>query len=321
MNKMRKLPILTLTMNPAVDVSGTVPAVKPSHKLRCEDVWHDAGGGGINVARVLKRFDARTLAVFPAGGPIGTLLMELINAEEVPHLALPIDGHTREDFSVTELTTRAQYRFVLPGPNLSRSEVAKCLNAIAQRLSPGTYLVASGSLPPGVAPDFYAELAKLAAEASAIFVLDTSGPALKAAIDQPIFLIKPSQNELGQIAGSALLGRKDCLAAAGEIVARGKVQFVAVSMGAEGALLVGKGCSLFANAPEVNVKTTIGAGDSFLAALVWAFAHGTAPAEALKLAATAGTAALLSTGTGLCTIANIKQLEHRIHVERLDSAS
>jgi len=309
-------------MNPAVDVSSTVAAMEPYQKLRCTDVWHHPGGGGINVSRVIKRLGSETIAIFPIGGSMGVLFKRLLTDESVRHLSIPIAGDTREDFSVSESSTGRQFRFILPGPLLSAAELAACLNAVAARLRPSSFLVASGSLPPGAPPDFYAQLARLAADASARFVVDSSGVALREAVDHGgIFLIKPSQSELAELAGKPVNGRDACIDAARNLVSSRRVEFVCVSLGAEGALLVGQGCTLYARAPEVEVKTTIGAGDSLLAGLVWAFAHHALPADALKFAVAAGTASLLSPGTELCSLPDIQRLKMRTYVDLLEHAA
>jgi len=126
---MRKRPILTLTMNRAVDVSSAVSTLEPFEKLRCEDVWHHPGGGGINVSRVIHRLGSETIAIFPCGGAMGSLLRHLLAEEDVRQLPITIAGDTREDFSVTETKTGKQFRFILPGPVLSQIETRKWLDA------------------------------------------------------------------------------------------------------------------------------------------------------------------------------------------------
>jgi 6-phosphofructokinase 2 len=318
---MRNRPILTLTMNPAVDVSSSVPMMEPYEKLRCNDVWHHPGGGGINVSRVIGRLGSETIAIFPCGGAMGMLLKHMLVDEGVRHLPIAIAGDTREDFAVSETATGKQFRFILPGPVLSAAEIRKCLDTVMGRLRPGSFLVASGSLPPGAPVDFYAELAKVATSVGARMVLDTSGAPLRAAIDcGGLFLIKPSQSELNELVGKVAADTDERLKAARQIVASRRAEFVCVSLGAEGALLVGGGCALKARAPRVEVKTTIGAGDSFLAALVWAFARRATPPEALKIAVAAGTAALLAPGTGLCSLADMHALKAQVQVEHQEFA-
>src|SRR5690242_3250418 len=114
--------IVTLTMNPAVDLCTNVERLISGHKLRCDAVRHDAGGGGINVARVVRRLGGDPTAVFPAGGPMGQLLCALVDREAVRRECINVGGDTREDITVDERATGAQYRFVLPGPRLSPTE-------------------------------------------------------------------------------------------------------------------------------------------------------------------------------------------------------
>src|SRR5581483_6145958 len=164
-------PIVTLTMNPAVDVSTTVARIEPVHKMRCSRAHRDAGGGGINVARVARRLGADPVAIYPAGGPVGALLDRAIAAEDVRHIAIPIAGDTREDFTVNEKALSRQFRFVLEGPELSQDEIKASLDALVTQLEPSAYAVASGSLPPGLPPDFYGGIAGLSAGRGARFVL------------------------------------------------------------------------------------------------------------------------------------------------------
>jgi len=306
-------------MNPAVDLSAAVEVLEPHRKLRCADVQRDPGGGGINVARALKRLGSEATAVFPCGGPMGPVLTGLLAAEDVPCVPVPIGGETREDFSVREGATGGQFRFILPGPSLTPGEIDACLKAVTSRLQPGAFLVASGSLPPGAPTDFYARLADAAVKTSARLVLDTSGAPLRAAVDHGgLFLIKPSRDELAELAGYPSAGRGLCIEIARHIVSAGHAEFVCVSLGAEGAILVGRGGAWFASAPQVAAKSTIGAGDSMLAALVWSFANGATPAEALKLAVAAGSASLLAPGTKLCAPDDIARLMPQIQVEQIE---
>lgn len=253
---------------------------------------------------------------------MGAFFEKLLTDECVPYISVPIAGNTREDFSVTESATGKQFRFILPGPNLLATEIEGCVKAVAERLRPSSYLVASGSLPPGTPPGFYAQLAQLTAKASARFVLDSSGLPMRDAVDRGgLFLIKPSESELAELAGRPVRGRNACIAVARDLVASGRTEYVCVSLGAEGALLIGQKCTLFAPAPQVEVKTTVGAGDSLLAALVWAFSDRAPPAEALRFAVAAGTASLLSPGTELCSLSDIEKLKNLTQVESLDRAA
>jgi 6-phosphofructokinase 2 len=126
--------IITLTINPAIDVSIAVERVAPVHKLRCTSARRDPGGGGINVARVLKRLGADVVALYPTGGVLGALLRQLVTDEEIPCLTIGISDETRENITVLDQSIGQQYRFILPGPRLSELEWRGCLDAVASLL-------------------------------------------------------------------------------------------------------------------------------------------------------------------------------------------
>ena len=310
-------PIVTLTMNPAVDVAASAPEIAPFRKLRCGPERRDAGGGGINVARVVRRLGADPLAVFPAGGSIGQLLAKLVAAEGVQCHVVPIAAETREDFTLLDDKTKFPYRFVLQGPHLTAAEAEACVSAFESRLAPGTFAVASGSLPPGTPDDFYAGAAKAAKRAGAKFVLDSSGDALKSALDQGVYLVKPNRRELSSVAGEMLETEVQWLTAARGLVARGKAEIVALTLADKGALLVSRDGALRANAPAVTPVSTVGAGDSFLGALVAMMARGETLKDAFRAAVAAGTAALLAAGTELARPADIAEIAARVDVKEL----
>lgn len=308
--------VVTLTLNPAVDVSSAVARIVPAHKLRCRDVRHDPGGGGINVARVLRRLDAQTHAIFTSGGPMGELLQRLVLREDVPFTAIPIGGDTREDFMVFDESDRSQYRFVLPGPELSSAELEACLAAVARQAAPAGFVVASGSLPPGAPRDAYRRVTSMVPEGMR-FVLDTSGEALAQALGPGVALIKPSRRELADLVGTPLSDRNACVIAARRLIELGRSEMVAVSLGEEGAILVGPGFGYDALAPSVATVSTTGAGDSFLAALIWSLARGEKPDQALRWAVAAGSAALMVPGTDLCHRADVQELMKRVDVRAI----
>jgi 6-phosphofructokinase 2 len=173
--------IVTLTINPAIDIFVNVPRVEPTRKLRCSAPKRDPGGGGINVARVAHRLGSNVAAIYPTGGAIGKLLHRLVEREGIDSMATPSHVETRENFTVYEETTGEQYRFVLPGSALHRAEWEAVLGKLSTLPQKPKFVVASGSVPPGVPEDFFARVARHARRLGAQCVIDTSGPALKAA--------------------------------------------------------------------------------------------------------------------------------------------
>lgn len=309
--------VVTLTMNPAVDLYTTTQHIVPTEKLRCGPPVVHPGGGGINVARVVARLGGDVLAVFPCGGATGELLRRLLQAERLATEALAISGDTRESFSVRDLAGGVDYRFVLPGPVLQEAEWQSCLQRVLAAAGDARYVVASGSLPPGAPDDFYARLARLLAVRGLPLVLDTSGPALAAAIEAGVHLVKPSLGELRELTGSALEDTDAQRAACEDIIRRGGARIVALSRGAGGALLVSADAAWAADALRVPVASAIGAGDSFLGGMVRALALGEPAERAFAQAMAASAAALLAPGTELCRPADAERLAPQVRIRQL----
>jgi 6-phosphofructokinase 2 len=313
--------ILTVTMNPSIDVSASTGKVVPVRKLRCTDVRRDPGGGGINVARVVKRLGGDCRALYPAGGTPGHLLHRLLDQEGI--LSIPIDAaaDTRESLTILDEANGDQYRFVLPGAPLSEQEWQACLDRVTALTDPPDYIVASGSLPPAVPDDFYARLADIAGLLGARLVLDTSGPALAAALEQGVHLVKPNLRELRDLTGLPLNRESDWTRAAAELVRAGKAEIVALTLGDQGALLVSRDAYLRAPALPVSIASAVGAGDSFLAALVWRLSAGAGLQEAFRYAVAAGTAALLTPGTELARKDDTDRLYEEVDLAELPRPS
>ena len=312
-------PLITLTLNPALDLATTTERVTPTHKLRCSPAQRFAGGGGINVARVLHRLGSDVQAWALAGGAAGVQVRQLLTDEGVPTAIQPIAGDTRENFSVVETTTGQEFRFVLPGPTVRTSEWQACLDALNALLTAATaprWLIASGSLPPGVPDDFYARLAPGARAHGTRLVVDSSGPPLAAALQAGITMVKPSLRELRELLQQPLTSAADWCTAAQALVHAGQTEIVALSVGEQGAVLATR--EGVWQAPALNVPAatgTTGAGDCFLAALVWALDRGDAPPQALRWGVAAGAAALLSPGTALAQAADMHRLQPEVIVQ------
>ena len=303
---------LTLTPNPALDLATATARVEPTHKLRCGSLQRYPGGGGINVARVLHRLGHAVQAWHLSGGLAGAQLAQRLAAEGVPERCLPIAGETRENLSVVEQGTGQEYRFVLPGPHLATAEWQACLDAVAQQATPARWIVASGSLPPGVPDDFYARLARIARLQGSRMVLDSSGPALAAALEEGVYLVKPSLREMRELTGLPLANAPQWQAAVQNLVHQHKAQVVALSVGAQGAVLATSGGVWQAPALPVQATTgTTGAGDCFLAVLLSALERGESAPTALRWGLAGGAAALLAPGTSLASALDVRRLLER----------
>jgi 6-phosphofructokinase 2 len=307
--------IVTMTPNPAVDLSTAVERIVPVYKLRGASLRRDPGGGGINVARVIKRLGGDVSAIYPVGGPTGDLLRRLLDKEGVASRTFAIAEETREDFFVNEISTGQPYRFILPGPRLNDSEWRECLGVLSGLETSPRFVVASGSLPSGVPCDFYARVARIAKQQGAMMILDTSGPALAAAVAEGVDLIKPNLREMSELAGKEPSDASEWEAAARSLVRSGKVSVVALTMGHLGAVLVTADRVLRARPLAITPAGAVGAGDSFLGALTLRLATGADISESFRQAVAAGAAALLNPGTELCLPDDVKRLAEAVIVE------
>jgi 6-phosphofructokinase 2 len=302
--------IVTLTLNPTVDVACDSGGVRPVHKVRTFAETYDPGGGGVNVARVLKELGVDVTAVVCCGGMSGHLLTELLAEAGVPCRPVFIADRTRICMTVHDVGAGQEYRFVPEGPMLCEAEWQAAL-AAAEEGEPD-WLIASGSLPRGVPNDFYARVARTASAKGQRVVLDTSGPALHAALGSGLALIKPSLGEFEALCGRTLREPGALEAAARELVRSGGAARVAVTLGRDGALLA-TAEGVWRQPPlEVPVRGAVGAGDSFLAAMVLSLARGDRPAEALAWGSAAGAAAVMSTGTAHPSRGQIEALFRQI---------
>ena len=289
--------IVTLTINPAVDKSTSVPNLIAEKKLNCDIPKYEPGGGGINVSRALKRLGSDSTAIFPASGRTGERLQELLRAEGIEIKAVKTRNETRENFTVVDSSTNQQYRFGMPGPELSTAEASLFFNTI-QNLSP-QWLVLSGSLPPGISENFYADIARKAKDRGAKIIVDTSGESLKQCVEEGAFLIKPNLGELSNLVGVNSLDHQSVPDAAKELIAKGKCEIIVVSLGAQGACLVTKDIVETIATPTVKKLSTVGAGDSMVAGMVHVLSNGGNLHDMVRMGVACGTAATMNPGTQL----------------------
>ncbi|QFU09642.1 Putative phosphofructokinase PfkB [Rhodobacteraceae bacterium THAF1] len=306
--------ILTLTLNPALDLSSETPRIAPGHKLRCTEPRLDPGGGGINVSRLVARLGGDTTAFVALGGGTGMQLVAALQAERISTRIIPIGGETRRSLSVRDLTTGEQFRFMLPGPALTAAEYDAAVTALTEEAAAGDFVVISGSLPTCAAPDLINDIAHRLSEQGARLVIDTSGAALDHIVAHPPAdgaipeVLRFDHLEAEEAAGRFLSTKEDTARFAADLVARGIARRVVVGRQAEGNLLADATGIWFAQAATVTVISTIGAGDSFLAALTFVLASGASPAEALQWGTAAASAAVATPGTQICTPEAIEAL-------------
>lgn len=301
--------ILTLTMNPAVDVTFRIDHVSPGRKLRCARPRYEPGGGGVNVSRTIRELGGSSMAVWTCGGMTGDLYRDLLDEAGLDHEPIAVDAWTRQNVIVTEESTNEQYRFCLPGPELTGDEVDRCLERLSQVKRP-RFAVFSGSLPPGAPSDFYARAARALGPDSRVLV-DAADEALAEAVRGGVYAIKPNVRELGQVVGRDL-DDDDVVESGRRLVAESELEVVLISFGSDGAVLVTRAGTHELPAPDVSPRSRVGAGDSMVGAFVCRLNAGDEPLSAARYGVAAGAATAITPGTELCRRRDVERLARRV---------
>ncbi|MFQ6549014.1 1-phosphofructokinase family hexose kinase [Aestuariibius sp. 2305UL40-4] len=309
--------IVTVTMNPALDVSADAPAIVPGPKLRCTDARLDPGGGGVNVSRAIRFLGGHSTALVAAGGITGDLLCELLAAEGVDVIRQPIGGLTRQSFAVLAADTGDQYRFVLPGPLWLDQEIAALFTTIEPHLTDGALIVVSGSLPPGVTPDTLIRLNRLTRQHGAGLILDTSGAALVQAVattDTPFHVLRVDGEEADLLAGRPLDGPQDMATFGRTLLDQGKADHIVMAFGAQGTMGLSATDCFFCRPPLIQTLSAVGAGDSLVAAVTLALSRGETFRDAVRFGTAAAGAAVMTPATALCELEQTERLLPQIEV-------
>ncbi len=298
--------ILTITLNPCIDKSTRVDELRPEAKLRCTEVVNEPGGGGINVSKALLRLGAETYALMPTGGHNGNMLRALLQEEKIPFHAVDTNVETRENWIVKEEDKNLQFRFTFPGREVEEKTIIQLIDLI--RTFTPSFVVASGSLPPGLPPYFYGLIVKTANSIGGKCIVDTSGPALQALKDKHAYLLKPNIGELSKMLDVDKLDKREVPEAAQQAIRDGYAEMMAVSMGADGAWLVTANEKHYCMAPVVERKSTVGAGDSMVAGITYMLEKGKPLEEVIRFGVACGSAATMNEGTQLFDANDVERL-------------
>jgi 6-phosphofructokinase 2 len=294
--------ILTITTNPAVDMATSVAQVVAGPKLRCKPPRWDAGGGGVNVARAIKKLGGDALALVAVGGPLGDRLLSLLDAEDVSHLAIPVSAETRISFAVTDEESGEQFRFGVPGDALTKAEGAILLDKITGAARNHTLVVYSGSIAPGLPHDFVGQIQSAISDQGTRLVVDTSAAALAQLLARPegVFVLRLDLSEAEAAAQHPLTTIESCRQFALSLVEKGVAEIVVLGRGADGSVLVSKDIQIHAWGPKVPVRSKIGAGDTFVGAFTLGLARGESLPKALMRGVAGASATVQTEGTELC---------------------
>ena len=311
--------IVTITLNPTIDKSISVPSLVDNQKLRCTEIRYEPGGGGINISRALKKLGGSSTALFLEGGHFGAYFMQLFKDKEIDFNSFFIENQTRESLIIFDELNKKQYLLDMEGPIVFENEWQPLLTYISE-LKEVEFIVASGSLPPGIPIDFYSRIAKIAKSIGAKFILDSSGEAFQLAILEGLYLIKPNLKEMGILTGIKNINSATAQIKATEIVKSKKCEAIIISLGADGALLVTDSFTEHFLAPKIEVKNTVGAGDSMLAGIVLKLSENETLKEAVRYGVACGASATMTEGTTLCNKKESDELFNNYDIRILTKA-
>jgi 6-phosphofructokinase 2 len=289
--------ILTVTLNPALDITTSVGRVTPQLKLRCGPPRYDAGGGGVNVSRAIKELGGTSRAFVMIGGANGAVYRDVLANAGIEAELWEGKGETRFSLTVMEDETGDHYRFLLPGPPHDPAEADGLLAGLAESLESGIrFVVASGSLPPGLPIDFYARLTRAAHATAAATIVDASGPALVATLKEKPYCVRLNHHEARELVG----GDAPPEELAHRLVATGAAQVAIVTIGDHGAIVATPARWFRVRSPKVEVRSPVGAGDSFVGALALGLSRGWSLEDASRLGVAAAASAVTTEATELC---------------------
>jgi 1-phosphofructokinase family hexose kinase len=306
--------IITVTPNPVLDHTLTVPEIVFDTVTRATAVRDDWGGKGFNVSRVLLALGVESTALGFVGGATGQRLTAGLASLGLPTDFVTIAGETRTNVVITEADSERYVKVNEVGPTVQPAEITQFMEKVRQRAAPGDTWALCGSLPPGVPDDFYAQLIQILEPRGVCVLLDTSGAALRLGCEARPFLVKPNADEAAVFAGHPVDTRDAALHAARAFLKHGITQ-VALSLGATGLLLATREAAVFAIPPDVPVKNVTGAGDALLAGLAYALKHDLSLAEQARWGVAAGTASAMHEGVGVVTRESVEQVYAETGVE------
>ena len=294
--------IVTVTLNPALDLSSEVEELVPNRKLRCKAPTLDPGGGGVNVSRAIRILGGESTPWVTQGGSVGEELVRRLRAEGLDPHAFLVAGSTRQSLAIGVVGTDDQYRFVFPGPEITPAEAESVVQELRGVTREGDWIVLSGSLPPGLPAHFYRDLAASLEQAGRKVIADTSGEALEAfrsSIVSPSVL-RMNHQEAAELCGRELPTIEDTAQAARELAADGVARLVVLTHGDKGCVLAtGSRCHRVP-APKVERRSAVGAGDSLVGALTLGLSQGWELPKVGAYAISAAASALTTPATELC---------------------
>ena len=301
--------IVTITVNPALDLSTEARAVIPDQKLRCTAPVVHPGGGGVNVSRAITNLGGQSRMLIAHGGSTGQELARLLREENLEAQSLGVDYPTRQSTTVFDNATGLQYRFMMPGPDWNDTDCENARATIMEAVEPDALVIPSGSLPPGMAEDFFLELAPAVRAKGGRMILDTSGAALEraAAAKSDLFVLRMDLAEARELSKDTLVGIAEIAVMTTALRKRTGAEIIMIAAGAQGTVIDCEGWRGLTRPPVVEPRSKVGAGDSFIGAFALSITRGDDPVTACCWGTAAAASAVTTEGTELCNRAETER--------------
>lgn len=308
--------IYTVTLNPALDKTVEIPGMALDTVNRITEMRTDPGGKGINVSKVIAKLGGESCAAGILGGGSGKMLEKLLENENFTTRFRFVEGQTRTNLKIIDHEGHTNTDINEPGLTVTAADLDALLHELLAELRPGDIVVLAGSLPKGAPQDTYRVWTSACKKVGARVFLDADGALLAEGIKAAPHLIKPNDGELSRLAGKKLETLEELTAEGRKLLERG-IERVVISLGGRGALYLRKGSTIYAEGLRVPVGSTVGAGDSVVAALAYAEAQGLSEEEAVRLSTAAGAANVMCSGTQAAEREAVEALLPKVRFSRL----
>jgi len=309
--------IATVTLNPAIDRTVSIPDFQAGKVNRVKHTQSDPGGKGVNVASVLSDYGFQTAVTGFLGADNPSLFERFFAQKKIEDRFVRIAGSTRAGIKIIDPESRETTDINFPGRAPSEADVQHLFQIVEDLTADCAWFVLAGSLPAGVSPDIYGDLIKLIKSKGRAVALDTSGEALRRALAAGPTLIKPNIVELEELVGYKLNTHVYIIQAAQQWLDQG-IQTVVVSMGAEGAIFVEAKEAVLAQPPKVIVKSTVGAGDAMISGTVAGKISDASLADCARLGTAFSLSAVTNVGAGLPSLEAIESFKSQVTVRNLE---
>ena len=305
--------IITVTLNPAVDKTVEINNAVINSVNRVTSVRLDAGGKGINVSKVVLKLGGTSRALGFIGGSAGNFIKEYLDNMEIQNDFVVVKEDTRTNLKIVDPLQQTNTDINEMGPRITTQDIKQMEEKILELANEKSIMVFSGSVPPNVEANIYQQWIYQAKWKGAKTILDADGEMMRLGIGAGPYLIKPNIHELERLLDREIKSVDEVLAAGRFLMTEYGIEVVVVSMGENGALFLNKEATILAEGLEVDVKSTVGAGDSMVAALAYVLDQGETFEKAVTLAVAAGTANVMTYGTEPSSLALIQELENKVH--------